>query len=119
MKTHIYCYKSTILAIFQPFCQKWRNLFSDESLYFATRDASNNNQWDEYSQIKPAFGIICGWDIKPTKAESWLLRTNLRYSPVSMTVDNKKVAYDYIEFNFIQLVLFPERMMAQYKDRNK
>jgi hypothetical protein len=92
---------------------------SNESLYFATRDASDNNQWAEYSQTKPAFGIICGWDIKPTKAESWLLRTNLRYSPVSMTVDNKKVAYDYIEFNFIQLVLFPERMMAQYKERNK
>jgi hypothetical protein len=92
---------------------------SYESLFFATRDLAVNNSWSKYSATKPALGVIFGWDIKPTKAESWLLRTNLRYAPVSMTVENKKVAYDYIEFNFIQLVLFPERMIAQYKERKK
>lgn len=92
---------------------------SNENLYFATQDKNVSNTWAEYTETKPALGIIFGWDIKPTKAESWILRTNLRYSPISMTVENKKVAYDYIEFNFIQLVLFPERMIAQHKERNK
>ena len=92
---------------------------SSEQLFFATRDLSIDNAWNTYAEHKSAVGIICGWDIRPTKAESWLLRTNLRYTPVSMTVDGKKVAYDYIEFNFIQLVLFPERMVAQYRERGK
>lgn len=92
---------------------------SKENLQFATRDLSLNNKWNVYTETKAAVGVIFGWDIKPTKAESWMLRTNLRYSPLSMEVDNKKVAYNYIEFNFIQLVLFPERIWAQHKERKK
>ena len=92
---------------------------SKENLYFATRDVNINKTWKDYTEVKPAVGIILGWDIKPTKAESWILRTNLRYTPLSMNVDNKKISYDYIEFNFIQLILFPERMWAQQKEKNK
>jgi hypothetical protein len=92
---------------------------SNESLFFATRDLNIGNTWSEYKENKQAIGIIGGWDIKPTKAESWLLRTNLRYAPVSMTVDGKTISYDYIEFNFIQLILFPERIWAQRKEQKK
>ncbi len=88
---------------------------SFEKLFFATRDGNINKDWSKYYDEKLAVGIILGWDIKPTKAESWLLRTNLRYSPLNMKVENKNVAFDYIEFNFIQLVLFPERILAQRK----
>jgi hypothetical protein len=92
---------------------------SNEKLLFATRDVKINDVWSKFYETKQAIGLIIGWDIKPTKAESWLLRTNLRYTPLSMIADGKKVAYDYIEFNFIQLVLFPERIFAQYKENKK
>lgn len=88
---------------------------SNEKLFFANK--VNNLDWQKYYETKPAVGVIFGWDIKPTKADSWLLRTNLRYTPLSMTVENKKVSYDYFEFNFIQLVVFPERIIALYKER--
>lgn len=90
---------------------------SKENLFFATKDYSLNNNWIEFSNTKPAVGIILGWDIKPTKAESWLLRTNLRYAPLSLKADNKKVTFDYIEFNFLQLIMFPERMLIQRKSK--
>ncbi len=87
---------------------------SRENLYFGNRD---NNKVQEYNQTKNALGVIFGWDIRPTRAESWLLRTNLRYAPIKMDVEGKKIAFDYIEFNFIQLVLFPERMIIQAKNK--
>ena len=90
---------------------------SKENLFFANKIGQND--WTRYSGSKLAAGVIFGWDIRPTKAESWLLRTNLRYAPVSLKVENKKVSFDYLEFNFIQLVLFPERILAQRKERNK
>ncbi len=58
-------------------------------------------------QNKPALGIVFGWDIRVTQTGTSLLRTNLRYTPnLSMTVDNKKLMFDHLEFNFIQWVHF-------------
>jgi hypothetical protein len=57
-------------------------------------------------------GITFGWDIRPNRIQAMYLRTNLRYFPnlnVNMPMD-KKIAFDQIEFNFIQLVIFPERL---------
>jgi hypothetical protein len=57
-------------------------------------------------------GIIFGWDILPDKLQYMTLRTNLRYYPSvnAAMPDNRKTAFDQLEFNFIQLVLYPQRM---------
>ncbi len=60
--------------------------------------------------IKP--GLVFGWDIRPNRLQAWYLRTNLRYFPninVSMP-SRKKIYFDQLEFNFIQLVIFPGRL---------
>lgn len=59
--------------------------------------------------IKP--GITFGWDIRPNRLQAIYLRTNLRWFPnmnVKMS-DGNKVSLDQLEFNFIQLVVFPGR----------
>jgi hypothetical protein len=56
-------------------------------------------------------GITLGWDIRPNRLQSWYLRTNIRYFPgmhVSMP-SHQKIRFDQMEFNFIQLVIFPGR----------
>ncbi len=71
-----------------------------------------------YAETKPAVGIIFGWDIRVTKTETNLLRTNLRWIPdLHMTIQGKKMMYDQIEFNFIQWVQFIGRKKAFKKYR--
>ena len=56
-------------------------------------------------------GFTFGWDIRPNRIQAIYLRTNLRYIPnlnVKMA-HNKNMAFDQLEFNFIQLVVFPNR----------
>jgi hypothetical protein len=63
--------------------------------------------------VKP--GIIIGWDIRPTRIQSWLLRTNVRYFPnidVGMS-SGYNYAVDQLEINFIQFVLYPERIFLK------
>ena len=57
--------------------------------------------------LKP--GLVVGWDIRPTKLESVVLRTNLRYTPNLnvMMPTGKVVSFDQLEFNFIQVVWYP------------
>lgn len=59
-------------------------------------------------------GIVFGWDIRPTPIDWFTLRTNLRYTPgLSVTMPSgNDVSFDQLEFNFIQLVLYPERMFG-------
>ncbi len=57
-------------------------------------------------------GITFGWDIRPNRIQAIYLRTNLRYFPnlnVKMA-SNKAMDFDQLEFNFIQLVVFPDRL---------
>ncbi len=55
-------------------------------------------------------GIVFGWDIRPTKYNSWLLRTNLRYYPTAkMEVSGENISLNQLEFNFIQFVVYPQR----------
>jgi hypothetical protein len=63
-----------------------------------------------FDGIKP--GITFGWDIRPNRLQTWYLRTNLRYFPnlfVTMP-GGGSVHFEQLEFNFIQLVVFPGRM---------
>ncbi len=73
---------------------------------------SDNNKVTDFSNQGLHPGITFGWDIRPNRLQAIYLRTNLRYFPnlnVNMPGD-KKMAFDQIEFNFIQLVVFPERL---------
>lgn len=57
-------------------------------------------------------GLTFGWDIRPNRLQSWYLRTNLRWVPnLDVTMPSGSTVFlDQLEFNFIQLVVFPGRM---------
>lgn len=58
-------------------------------------------------------GLVFGWDIRPIRYESILLRTNLRYSPFLKTrVNGQTLSFQQLEFNFIQAVIYPQRLLA-------
>lgn len=69
----------------------------------------------QYSLSTPS--IVFGWDIRPSRrADIWLLRTNLRYLPtLQIEKNNKKLSLQHLEFNFIQLVVYPQRI-KKYKE---
>ena len=57
-------------------------------------------------------GIVFGWDIRPNDIQSWYLRTNLRWYP-TLELDThaeSRIDFSQLEFNFIQLVIFPNRL---------
>lgn len=72
------------------------------------RDLHRMNRKKE--KIHP--GVVVGWDIRPNRLQSFYLRTHLRWYP-GMSFRNtagQKVKMDQLEFNYIQLVIFPGRM---------
>lgn len=74
---------------------------------------SSEGSITRFGQKKIALGLIFGWDIRITRSETWLLRTNLRYTPnLHLKAEGKKVMFDQMEFNFIQFVWFPGRRKA-------
>lgn len=83
---------------------------SYEWLYVNETDKQGITITEKYKGIKP--GITFGWDIRPNRLQGWYLRTNLRYFPnLNVTMpDGKNVSFDQLEFNFIQLVVFPGRV---------
>lgn len=68
--------------------------------------ASNNS----FEGVKP--GITVGWDIRPNRIQSFYLRTHLRYFPnLDVTMNNQQsISLDQLEFNFIELVIFPGQL---------
>ena len=86
-----------------------------ETLQITEQDFGQIQETPSFKGWKP--GITFGWDIRPDRLQSWILRTNLRWQPnlnVTMS-DGRKNALDQLEFNFIQLVVFPERMFGKKK----
>ncbi len=57
-------------------------------------------------------GLTFGWDIVPGKTnEALILRTNLRWYPFSeFKVNGKSFNFNQLEYNLIQVVLYPERL---------
>jgi hypothetical protein len=83
---------------------------SYEKLSF--NEIHEGNDVIDISENKFAFGLSFGWDIRPNRIQSWLLRTNLRWYPnLYLSVEpDSKVSFDNLEFNFIQLIIYPDRM---------
>lgn len=69
----------------------------------------------DVNENKIAYGLTFGWDIRPNNIQSWILRTNLRWYPnLAIELDqNSKVSFDNLEFNFIQLIIYPNRMFGK------
>lgn len=85
-------------------------VISYEKLYIRDKVAGLEINHKNYQNIKPA--LTLGWDIRPNRIQSWYLRTHVRYFP-NMNLDmpdDKNFSFDQLEFNFIQLVIFPGRM---------
>jgi hypothetical protein len=74
-------------------------------------DTSGIKTITKHEGIQP--GIVVGWDIRPDRLQSWYLRTNVRWFP-NMNINmysGKTVSLDQLEINFIQLVVFPGRII--------
>lgn len=61
--------------------------------------------------------IVFGWDIRPSvKGDWWILRTNLRYYPtLKLDLAEGALSQQHLEFNFIQLVVYPQRLQKIMK----
>jgi len=81
---------------------------SSEAL--SVREVDAGTQVFRASRNTTVAGLTFGWDVRPTRAQSWLLRTNLRYFPkLRVPVPGGEQALDQLEFNFIQFVWYPRR----------
>lgn len=77
-----------------------------ESGAAANLAAISAERWSPY--------LVFGWDIRPHVGVPFLLRTNLRYTPAAaLLASGHNVPYDHLEFNYIQLVLYPERFFKK------
>ncbi len=63
------------------------------------------------SAWSPAMGVVLGWDIKPSRIDWFILRTNTRLVWTgSSEVQGIDLRNRHFEVNFIQMVIYPERI---------
>ncbi|MBL4709837.1 MAG: hypothetical protein JKY48_15500 [Flavobacteriales bacterium] len=68
----------------------------------------------DYKANKLGYGIVFGWDIRLSRVDYLIMRTNLRYTPnLNYTKNGLDYTNKQIEFNFIQLVYYPKRHKIQ------
>lgn len=87
---------------------------------WAYGEFEGNTQIGEVQRTKfVSPGIIFGWDISPSPIDTWTLRTNLRYYPFQKVNDlaGETSRVDQFEFNFIQLVVYPNRIINVRKQK--
>ena len=89
----------------------YENLSFNESVENKTTAVTNEN--------KVGYGITFGWDIRPNRIQSWILRTNLRWYPnLFLEIDpDSSISFNNLEFNFIQLIIYPNRMIKRKPNR--
>ncbi|MEL7362741.1 MAG: hypothetical protein AAFN13_11770, partial [Bacteroidota bacterium] len=75
-------------------------------------EAFEQQRTADVDEEQVGYGLTFGWDIRPNRLQSWILRTNLRWYPtLSLSVaEDQDIAFSNIEFNFIQLILYPNRI---------
>jgi hypothetical protein len=90
---------------------------SYENLYF--NESFEGTKTVDVEDDKLGYGLTFGWDIRPNRIQSWILRTNLRWHPnLFLEVDqHSKISFDNLEFNFIQLIIYPNRMIKHKPKR--
>jgi len=84
---------------------------------FHVNEYDNGNLNLTYTKTMASPGILVGWDIRPTRVDWWGIRTNIRYFPFLKLEVQKdaKIDFQQIELNFLQLVIYPNRMYAYLK----
>jgi len=73
----------------------------------------------DIGEQKFGYGITFGWDIRPNRIQSWILRTNLRWYPnLFLEVEpSSQISFNNLEFNFIQLIIYPNRLIKGKPNR--
>lgn len=67
-----------------------------------------------------SYALVFGWDIRPSDVEWFILRTNLRYMPAAaLRSQGLRVTAHQLEFNFIQVVIYPERVVRAHQMRRE
>lgn len=87
-------------------------IVSSETLRF--QESFERNLTLDITENKLAYGITFGWDIRPNRIQSFILRTSLRWYP-NLELEEpggSTVAFDNIEFNFIQLIVYLNRFFG-------
>jgi hypothetical protein len=83
------------------------------------REIDNGNVLTQKSEHKLAPLILVGWDIRPTRAEWMIIRSNIRWTPwLHMKINDKKLQFNDVEINFLQYVIYPGRLI-QKKNFNR
>ncbi|MFY0673124.1 MAG: hypothetical protein JXQ87_06950 [Bacteroidia bacterium] len=84
------------------------------SIYALTFNSNNQSNISENGNNQ-SVSIVFGWDIRPTQAEWFILRTSLRYQPRLGFNQYAKAHFSRdLEFNFIQMVVYPQRMKYHF-----
>jgi hypothetical protein len=87
---------------------------SEEWIHMLEKD-SGRNVTDIHTK-QNALVLVAGWDIRPSKVEWLILRTNLRYSPdLHLNINSQRLSLDQMEINFIQVVFYPQRLKTTLK----
>jgi hypothetical protein len=81
-----------------------------ERLQVEVRDGQTDYLVDQSAQ-RWRLGLVFGWDIRPNRLQSFILRTNLRYFP-NLHIDGggHRFHFDQLEINFIQAVFYLNRI---------
>jgi hypothetical protein len=87
-------------------------IVSQENIHLRETDQGIEIIDASYTSVTP--GIIVGWDIRPTRSDWWSIRTNIRYFPLLQLglPSGYQIDLQQIELNFLQMVLYPNRIRA-------
>ena len=84
--------------------------------YYHLQEKDQGQQLTDLHRRNLGYGIVFGWDIRFSETDPLILRTNLRYNPdYDLTKGGLSFTAKNLEFNFIQVVIYPERFKTQKK----
>lgn len=89
---------------------------------WATAEFDGDTQVTDTQRTQKMYArVIFGWDISPSPVDTWTLRTNLRHYPFQniTNLEGNTSRVDQFEFNFIQLVIYPNRIFNIDKEKRK
>lgn len=77
---------------------------------YALTEVDRDEKITDLKNNKIGYGLVFGWDIRFTAVDHIILRTNLRYTPdFGYQQEGLNYTSKHLEFNFIQLVYYPQR----------
>lgn len=79
--------------------------------WLAFEESVEGGSSEKHEDTKFAAGLTFGWDIRPNRVQTWVLRTNLRWFP-KLSLDGLEggsIDFGNVEFNFIQVIVYPGR----------